>query len=140
MKREYLEAAEAGTPVHVAEMPWGIWGPLCVTHFLKKTGEAKFSQPMEVFYPVHYRDRNVFFKRPMRTLKHVTDKTVTLHMWARIKKFAGVNYGGYPPEGSFLHRRMEHHGLEREIGRVHSHGRLRFDHTEFDAARASGGV
>ena len=28
MKAEYRARAEAGDPVHVAEMPWGIWGPL----------------------------------------------------------------------------------------------------------------
>lgn len=129
---DYREKAEAGTPVHVSEMPWGVWGPLCVTHFLKKTGEAKFAKPMEVFYPVHYRDRNVFFKRPVRTLRHITDDTITVHLWARIKKFAGVNFGGYPPEGSFIARRMEMHGLDPKFGRVVSHGKMKFDHTPFD--------
>lgn len=137
-QQEYRDAAEAGTPVHVSEMPWGIWGPHCVTHFLRKTGEARFAAPRRVYYPIHYRDRNLFLKRPVRVLSQLSDDTVTLHLWARIKKFCGVHFGGYAPEKSFLHQRMQFHGLEREFGRVTSHGRLTFDHAEFDKAREAG--
>ena len=44
MKMDYAEAAQTGAPVHVSEQPWGIWGPLALTHFLKKTGEARFAE------------------------------------------------------------------------------------------------
>lgn len=134
VQAEHRAAAEAGTPVHVSEMPWGIWGPLCVTHFLKLTGEARHAAPVEVYYPIHYRDRNLFLKRPARVTAAIGKDTVTLHMWARIKKFVGANFGGYPPEGSFIHERMERHGLSRTEGRVVSHGKIKFDHAAWDAA------
>lgn len=137
MKAEYIERAEAGDPVHVSEMPWGVWGPLGVTWYLNKTGEAKYAQPMEVFYPIHYRDRNLFFKRPLRVTNALSDTTLTLHLWARIKKFSGAMYGGYAPSGSFLEQALIKHGIDQTQGRIVSHGKISFDHTEFDAAAAN---
>jgi len=120
-------------------MPWGVWGPLGVTYFLNKTGEAKFAKPVDVFYPIHYRDRNLFFKRPMRVVNALSEDTLTLHMWARIKKFSGMMYGGYAPPGSFLANMLEKHEIDQTHSRIVSHGKMKFDHTEFDneAAKAS---
>ncbi|MEM8752399.1 MAG: hypothetical protein AAGF90_05430 [Pseudomonadota bacterium] len=137
VREDYRAAAEAGTPVHISEMPWGLWGPLGITHFLKETGEAKHARAVSAFYPVHYKDRNVFFKRPAKTLAHFTEETTTVHLWARIKRFAGMRHGGYAPKGSYLARLLEKHEVDQTKGRIVSHGHLKFDHAAFDAEVAS---
>ena len=135
VKASYREAAERGEPVHVSEMPWGLWGPLGISHFLKKTGEDKYAKPIDVYYPVHYRDRNRFFRRPVKALASITENTRTVHLWARIKKFSGFRYGGYAPDGSFLHKLMLKHDIDPKVGRITRHGNEEFDHSAFDAAQ-----
>lgn len=135
-QEEARTAAAAGAPIHVSALPWGIWGPLGVTWFLKKTGEARFARPEAVYYPVHYRDRNLFFKRPMKAEAFFTDETKTVHLWARIKKVSGLSHGGYAPKGSFLAKLLEKHEIDQTKARIMRHGNKVFDHTEFDAEQA----
>lgn len=134
-KKEYRDAAEAGEPVHISAMPWGLWGPLGLSHFLKETGEVKHAQPIEAFYPIHFRNRNVFLKRPALTLRGLSEGTKTIHLWSPIKRFCGAKFGGYVPENSFLHNLMTKHGIERESGRVMKYCLREFDHEEFDARK-----
>lgn len=136
VKAEYREAAEAGDPVHISSMPWGLWGPLGISHFLRQTGEDRFAKPVDVYYPIHYRDRNVFFKRPALSMNRITEDTQTVHLWARIKRFSGAKFGGYAPNGSFLHRLLVKHDVDQTQGRITKHGNIAFDHTAFDEAAA----
>lgn len=69
--RELEEAREAGNPVHVSEQPWGVWGPHAVTHFLHKTGEAKYALAQDGLYPFAYRDRRMMLKRNFDTSDYV---------------------------------------------------------------------
>ena len=120
--------------MHVSEMPWGIWGPHCLTHYLKKTGEARFAAPEEVYYPIHFRDRNLFFRRPRSVQTALHRTTTTLHLWAPIKRFAAARFEGFPPEASFLWRRLEHHGLDPTVGQVTRFGDQMFGDRQEDVA------
>lgn len=112
MQADYRARAEKGDPVHVAEMPWGIWGPLGVTHFLKKTGEARFARPEDVYYPIHFKDRQMFFRRPARVMRRLTDETMTIHMWARrVKRFAAKRHQGRAQADTFLGWALAEHGI-----------------------------
>lgn len=115
---EIRQRAEAGDPMHVSEMPWGIWGPMGVTAYLQMTGEDKHASPPEVYYPVHYANRRVFAKRPERTYQHLTDTTRCIHIWAPIKRFCARRSGGVPPEGSFLAELLEKHGIDAAAAAV----------------------
>ena len=106
------ERAAQGDPMHVSEMPWGIWGPLGVTAYLAQTGEIEHARPTDVYYPVHFADRRIFARRPMLTRKHLTDNTRCIHIWAPIKHFCAHRFGGIPPEGSYLDERLKHHGID----------------------------
>ncbi|MFQ5624155.1 MAG: hypothetical protein ACE5FS_12270, partial [Paracoccaceae bacterium] len=123
VRREYSERHEAGNPAHVSEMKWGVWGPLCVTHFLNRTGEAKYAQPREVFYPVHFRDKRKFFRRPAMALRQIAENTHTVHIWAPVKRVSGQRYGGGVPEKSFLDVLLKKHGIDHNLAAVTRHAK-----------------
>ena len=109
---EIKARAEAGDPMHVSEMPWGVWGPLGVTAFLQQTGEDKHARPTEYYYPVHFANRRAFAKRPMAVKRKLTENTRCIHIWAPIKRFCARKHDGVPPEGSYLAKLLEKHGID----------------------------
>ena len=127
-KAEYAARAEAGDPVHAAEMAWGVWGPHCVTWAAKKSGEVKFAQPTSVFYPVPFPDRNMLFRRPALSMRYSDDSTLTYHLWGRIKRVAGRRHGGSAPDRSFLKYLLDRHEIDPAQALITSHGK--FDFTE----------
>ena len=106
------ERAAAGDPMHVSEMPWGIWGPLGVTAHLKQSGEIKHARTTDVYYPVHFAKRGIFLRRPLRTRQRFTNDTRCLHIWAPVKRMCAIRHDGVPRAGSFLSERLKHHGID----------------------------
>ena len=120
-ERAQLEAsAEAGTPVHVSELAWGIWGPHAITHYLQKTGEAKYALPVQGLYPVPFKHRRkmCFTSKRERIEGFIKPDTYSVHFYGRrIKQFlAGL--GGRPEEGSYVHSLLEKHGINPEAAPV----------------------
>lgn len=104
--------AEEGDPMHVSEMPWGIWGPIGVTAFLQASGEDAHARPTDYYYPVHFANRRAFAKRPEVVRNKLTENTRCIHIWAPIKRFCARRHNGVPPEGSFLAQLMAQHGID----------------------------
>lgn len=130
-RRDYTARHEAGNPAHVSEMPWGVWGPLCVSHFLKKTGEAKYAASQDVYYPVHYKHRQDLFKRPMTVFRHLTDETRCIHLWARrVKRFAAKRNGGAAHPSSFFGWALREHKLDHNDGLIYASYREPFSKAE----------
>lgn len=102
----------AGNPMHVSELPWGIWGPLGISAFARETGDWQKAQPVEVLYPVPFPDRRVLLKRPMKTLNFLTENTLTIHMWAPIKRFAASRFGGLCPADSYIGQELRRYGID----------------------------
>lgn len=126
-RRATLERArDEGRPVHAAELPWGVWGPHAVTWALNETGEAAAAQARPVFYPVPFPARSDFFKRPAKTLRHVTEETRAIHIWGRIKRIAGKRFDGLAPAGSFLAGLLADRGIDPAAFPIRSHGRFAF--------------
>ncbi|MEL7466255.1 MAG: hypothetical protein AAFN79_19440 [Pseudomonadota bacterium] len=132
VRAEYRAAAEAGAPVHVADMPWGLWGPVGLSFFLKQTGEVKYARERTVYYPVPYPHRNLLFKKPKKVMPMLAADTEAVHLWSPIKRFSAGRFGGYAPHSSFLWHRLRHHGIDVREGRVMRYGDREFDHTAFD--------
>ena len=107
-----LERAEQGNPVHVSEMPWGIWGPAGLTAFLKKSGEHKYARKTDVYYPLAFPDHRLLIRRPQKVLSLITEDTVCIHMWAPIKKVCAKRHGCVPPQYSYLDGRLKMHGID----------------------------
>lgn len=114
--RAKLQAqADAGTPVHVSELPWGVWGPHAVTAWLQKTGEDKYAFPREVLYPIPFEMRRRMVKAGRRESAEaqLTDKTTSVHLYGRrIREFLASRENGLPDEGGFIHALCEKHGID----------------------------
>lgn len=124
LRAEYRDAAKAGTPVHVADMPWGTWGPNMLSWFVGKHKLREQVQPLEAFYPVIFPQRTKFLRRAEVVDSALTPDTTALHFWASNKAEIGARFGGYPPPGSWFAHAVDRHGIRPEnaplLGRGHS--------------------
>ncbi len=111
--RELQEARDAGNPVHASEQPWGVWGPHAVTHFLHKTGEAKYALAQDGLYPFTYRDRRKMLKRNFDTSPYITENTYSVHLYGRRMRARLVEKeGGAPHRKSLLGRLLVKHDID----------------------------
>ncbi|MGA1276597.1 MAG: class I SAM-dependent methyltransferase [Gemmobacter sp.] len=118
-RRELREAAAAGTPVHVGAMPWGVWGPHALTHFLKATGEVRESSPEHVFYPFSFRERRRMLLPDYDTTAHIRPDTLTIHFYGRrMRKRLVEAEGGVPPPASLIGRLLARHGIDPEAAPI----------------------
>ncbi|WP_306127560.1 hypothetical protein [Roseovarius sp. MMSF_3350] len=111
---------DEGKPVHVSEMKWGTWGPHAVTHYLHKTGEAKYALPIEGLYPVNFRDRRkLMLKRATQEAKDmVTENTYSVHFYGRrVREFLS-NKGGLPEPDSWMDLALKKHKVDCEAAPV----------------------
>lgn len=132
-RADYEARAATGDPVHVSEMPWGVWGPHGLTWSLTTTGEARFAQQEAVLYPSPFPARPDFFKRPVKTLRLITEETLTVHLWGRIKRISAKRFDGGAPEGSFLGMLLKKHDIDPQDAPVRSHGRFTYDESDHGA-------
>lgn len=114
-ERTRLQAlADAGTPEHVSEMDWGVWGPHAISHYLHKTGEARYALPRHMLYPMGFADR----RKMMRAAGHakiagmVKPDSFSIHFYGRRMKRFIANHGGRPEDGSYLHMLLDQHGID----------------------------
>lgn len=113
-RKNELEAKKAaGTPVHAGEMPWGVWGPHALTHYLKKTGEVKYTLPQHALYPFHYADRMKMTMPSYDWASHIKDDTYSIHFYGRrmrarlLEKFDGV-----PRPRSLIGHLLKQHDID----------------------------
>ena len=103
----------AGTPVHMSEMKWGIWGPSAVTHFLNETGEIEHALPQETFFPVPFKDRQRLLDPKLHLDDELTDHCYGVHLWnRRLRRRLVTNHDGIPPSESFLGKAVIRHGVD----------------------------
>ncbi len=82
--RDKLEQAKAqGHPVHVSELPWGVWGPHALTHFLQLTGEVRHALPQAALYPFAFKDRVLMLRPGFDVSPYVTQETFSIHFYGR---------------------------------------------------------
>lgn len=124
---EYRAAAAAGTPVHVSQQPWGVWGPLMVTHFAHKHRILDQVQPLDAFYPITFPDRLKFLRRTAVVQALLSPNTTALHLWASNKRELGLRHGGLPPEGSYMADLLVRHDIHPETAPIKGRGRHVFD-------------
>lgn len=111
--RELKEKRDAGAPVHASEMPWGVWGPHALTHFLHRTGEAEYAFPQEVLYPFGFRDRGKMLKRNFDVSPFVGENTLSVHLYGRrMRARLAEREGGVPHPKSYLGQLLKRHGID----------------------------
>ncbi len=127
LQDDYRAAAAAGSPVHVSQQPWGVWGPMMVTHFTHALGLAGKVQPLDAFYPVTFPDRLKFLRPASVAERMITPRTTALHLWASNKRELGLRHHGVPPVGSYLDKLLKLHGIQAEAAPIKGRGRHVFD-------------
>lgn len=112
-QKELEEKKALGHPVHASEQPWGVWGPHAVTHFLHKTGEAKYALPQEGLYPFLFKERRNMLKRNFDTTGIVTENTYSIHLYGRRMRARLVEKeGGIPHPKSLLGQLLVKHKID----------------------------
>jgi len=110
---EIERRAAAGDPMHVSEMPWGVWGPKALSYFLFEHDEFRHALPPHVLYPVSFADRRLYFRKSAMTWRHVREDTVSIHFYGRrCRQFLKLKYDGVPPSHSILAELAAKHGVE----------------------------
>ncbi|MBN2631332.1 MAG: hypothetical protein JXR75_12440 [Rhodobacteraceae bacterium] len=127
MQDDYRAAVAAGSPVHVSQQPWGVWGPMMVTHFTHALGLAGKVQPLDAFYPVTFPDRLKFLRPAAVAESIITPRTTALHLWASNKRELGLRHHGVPPVGSYLEKLLKLHGIQTEAAPIKGRGKRVFD-------------
>ncbi len=121
-----LEALQqAGTPEHVSVMNWGVWGPHAVTHYLHKTGEAKYALPIEGLYPVGFKFRRRLAKGATHDWveQQLTENTYSVHFYGRRVKEWLTALGGVPEPGSYMEALLIKHAINPADAPVHLRGK-----------------
>ena len=127
LREAYQAAAAQGEPVHVSQQPWGVWGPMMVTHFVKKMGLLDKVQPMAAFYPVPFPERTRMIRKAKKVEDRFTPETTAVHLWASNKRELGLRFGGVPREDSYLAKILSRHGVDPLRDPIKSRGRLVFE-------------
>lgn len=117
--RELEAARDAGTPVPAGEMPWGVWGPHALTHFLKETGEIRHSMPRVTLYPFLYKDRGKMLKRGMALDEFITPETYSVHFYGRrMRRRLVEREGGVPKTFSLVGKLLRKHGIDPALAPI----------------------
>lgn len=80
------------------ELPWGSIGPICLTYYLRQSGEIQHALPRNSFYPV---DQNNALR--LLTDSHLTRQSFTAdvyspHFWAsKMRKLTKTQFAGVIP-------------------------------------------
>lgn len=127
LRAEYEAAAAAGKPVHITQQPWGVWGPMMVSHFAQTLGLLDQVQPLAAFYPVTFPDRQTFFRPARQVERLLTPETTALHLWASNKREIGLRHDGVPPAGSFLATLMARHAMSAAEAPIRGRGKRVFE-------------
>ncbi|MHA7851836.1 hypothetical protein [Roseovarius sp.] len=110
--REIKTRHDAGDPMHVSEMPWGVWGPRALSHFLKQHDEFRHALEPHVLYPVGFAERRLYFRRAALTWNLVRDDTVSIHFYGRrCRQLLKIKFDGVPPPSSVLGELAARHGI-----------------------------
>ena len=111
-----LEAArDAGNPVHVSELEWGVWGPAAVTHFLNETGEMEHVQPKMAFFEIMFKDRRDLIEGGKNIEARLDDGCYGVHLWnRRLRRRLVTHMDGKPHPDSFLGRAVVRHKIDMD--------------------------
>ena len=134
LQQEYREAAAAGTPVHITQQPWGVWGPMMISHFVETFGLHDKVQPLDAFYPVTFRERTMMIRDADKVEEMLTERTTALHLWASNKRELGLRFNGIPRAGSFLDKLLKKHGVRPEFAPIKGRAKLVFEEKGADSA------
>ena len=112
--RKLQRAKDEGNPVHVSKLPWGVWGPSILTHYLKETGEIKYALPKEYLYPFSFGERRLMQRRRLPNVNEfITCNTMSIHFFGhRMRKLLSARHDGTPLPTSVIGQLLSKHGID----------------------------
>ncbi len=115
-----LEAArDAGNPVHVSELEWGVWGPAALTHFLFETGEIQHVLPQQAFFPISFKYRRDLLAPGQVIDDQLGEGCYSVHLWnRRLRRRIVTNENGIPHPDSFVGRALIRHGVDPALAMI----------------------
>ncbi len=117
--RRLQQSLDAGTPIPASAMPWGVWGPHAITHFLKVTGEVRFSLPSVALYPFSFRDRNMMVRHATNEADFITDETFSIHFYGRrMRRRLLACENGIPSSRSLIGRLLKKHNIDPALAPI----------------------
>lgn len=119
--------AQKGKPVHVSQQPWGVWGPMMVTHYVHALGLEAHVQSLNAFYPITFPERFKFLRRADLAEGLITPETTALHLWASNKRQLGNIHNGLPPKGSYLEKLVQETGITPALAPIKGRGNTTFE-------------
>ncbi|WP_243611746.1 hypothetical protein [Shimia aestuarii] len=112
-QKELQAEKDAGRPVHMTEQNWGFTGPAAVTYFLQQSGEIKYAEPVEAFYPISFKHRNHMIMSKFNIEEQLNETTKGVHFWARrMKPRLEEKENNRPRRGSFMDGLIAKHGID----------------------------
>ncbi|MDJ0640361.1 MAG: glycosyltransferase family 2 protein, partial [Paracoccaceae bacterium] len=112
-RKEWQAAKDAGTPVHVGEQTWGVWGPHAITHFLHQTGEIERALPQVALYPYSFARRRKLVTAGVDHAGVITDDTQSIHLYGRrIRKRLAERDQGLPDPDSLVGQLLLKHRID----------------------------
>ncbi len=126
-QQQFHAARENGSPVHVSQQPWGVWGPMMLTHYVRKFGLKDHVQPLAAFYPVTFRERTLFNRSMRKVTLQITEQTTGLHVWASNKRELGNHYMGLPSQESWWAMALDKHGINAALAPITGRNTTAYD-------------
>lgn len=126
-QQQMQKLAAKGKPMHITQQPWGVWGPMMVTHYVHALKLEEHVQPLNAFYPITFRERFKFMRGAKVAEGLITEETTALHLWASNKRQLGNIHNGLPPKGSYLERLVQEHGINPALAPIKGRGAATFD-------------
>lgn len=80
-KREMKFRRMIGLGVRVSDLDWGAIGPNLLTAVINECDATAEIQPIDVFYPVHYKQVELLDDPELGLSDLCTQRTVALHLW-----------------------------------------------------------
>lgn len=75
----------------ISDMPWGVIGPLAITHYVKKYDLESYIQPIDVFYPVHYQCVGLLLEPGLNISDITSSRTLCVHLYNEMLKSVDLN-------------------------------------------------
>ncbi len=109
-RHELERQKRAGELPHASQQAHSVYGPAVLTWFLRHHGELEHAHPIDVFYPLPFRQTGEANDIPAREFrpKYLTDNTLAVHLWGRRMRWwvaKGIK------RHSFLDRRLRNLGI-----------------------------
>lgn len=105
---------DAGTPRHVRDMNWGVFGPNALLHILQKTGEIRHTLTPDALYPLDFANTRWLFhaRSADRVARTLTDRTMSIHLWGRRFRNVAATMFGIPEPDSYVEMLCRKHGID----------------------------